>query len=96
MSKNNSQDKVEKPSKKHKKASPSKKGKSKQGKMNPTKPFEKISKYESEDECSDNDSDVSKEEAQDASSEPTNCSTTNNAVYSTTKEVTKVPNIDVD
>ena len=30
MSKNNSQDKDEKPSKKHKKASPSKKGKSKQ------------------------------------------------------------------
>ena len=72
MSKNNSQDKDEKPSKKHKKASPSKKGKSKQ-EMNPTKPFEKISKYESEDECSDNDSDVSKEEAQDATSEPTNC-----------------------
>jgi len=72
MSRNNSQEKDDKPSKKNTKESPSKKGKSKQGKMNPTKPFEKISKYESEDEGSDNDSDVSREEAQNATSEPTN------------------------
>ena len=72
MSQYNSQDKDDKPSKKHKKQSPSKKGKSKQGKMNPTKPFAKISKYESEDECSDYDSDVSKEEAEPTNNQPSN------------------------